>query len=96
MNLQENIFRIKQMMGLITENIDDILDKMNQGQEISQDEKDRMDAYSKHLESGGNESNFEYQEKEKQPDTDYVYKIDDWGRLDLNTPTEQVWSTYFC
>lgn len=91
MNLQENIQRIRQMMGLITENIDDILDKMNQGQELSQDEKDRMDAYSKHLESGGNESNFEYQEKEKQPDTDYVYKIDDWGRLDLNTPTEQVW-----
>ena len=42
MNLQENIRRIRQMMGLITENIDDILDKMNQGQELSQDEKDRM------------------------------------------------------
>ena len=90
MNLQENIQRIKQMMGLITENIDDILDKMNQGQELSQDERDRMNDYSQHLQSGGKESNFEYQEKEKQPDTDYVYKIDDWGRLDLNTPVEQT------
>ena len=65
MNLQENILRIKQMMGLITENIDDILDKMNQGQELSQDERDRMNDYSQHLQSGGKESNFEYQEKER-------------------------------
>jgi len=90
MNLQENIQRIKQMMGLITENIDDILDKMNQGQELSQDDKDKMDAYSRHLQSGGKESDFEYTQKETQPDANYVYKIDEYGRIDLNTPIAQV------
>ena len=90
MNLQENIQRIRQMMGLINENIDDLLDKMNQKQELSQEEKDKMNAYSQHLQAGGNEFNFEYTEKEKQPDPDYVYVIDGWGRLDLNTPIEQV------
>ena len=39
MNLQENIQRIRQMMGLITENIDDLLDKMSRGEELSKDEK---------------------------------------------------------
>ena len=59
MNLQENIQRIKSMMGLVTENIDDLLDKLNRGEELSQDDKNRMDVYSGHLQSGGTESNYE-------------------------------------
>ena len=59
MNLQENIQRIRSMMGLVTENIDDLLDKINRGEELSQDDKNRMDAYSGHLQSGGTESNYE-------------------------------------
>jgi hypothetical protein len=75
---------------VIKENIDDILDKMNQGQELSQDDKDKMNAYSQHLQSGGKESNFEYTPKQTQSNANYVYKIDEHGRIDLNTPIEQV------
>ena len=38
MNLQENIQRIRSMMGIITENIDDVLDKMGRGERLSQEE----------------------------------------------------------
>ena len=48
------------MMGLITENIDDLLDKISRGEELSKDEKDKMDAYSKHMNSGGNDQDFNY------------------------------------
>jgi hypothetical protein len=63
MNLRENIIRVREMMGLITENIDDILDKLNQGEKLSQDEKNKMDSYTKHLQTGGNETNFKYVER---------------------------------
>lgn len=74
----------------IKENIDDILDKMNQGQELSQDDKDKMNSYSQHLQSGGKDSNFKYTPKQTQSNANYVYKIDEYGRIDLNTPIEQV------
>lgn len=73
MNLQENILRIRQMMGLITENIDDLLDKMSRGEELSKDEKDKMELYSKHIKSGGNDQDFNY---EPQVDTQESNDVD--------------------
>ena len=63
MNLRENIIRVRDIMGLITENIDDILDKLNQGEKLSQNEKNKMDSYTKHLQTGGDVSNFKYDER---------------------------------
>ena len=60
MNLQENIQRIKEVMGLITENIDDILDKMNRGEELSYEDKKKMGEYTKHIQSGGKDSSFQF------------------------------------
>jgi hypothetical protein len=60
MNLQENIQRIKQMMGIINENIDDVLDKMSRGEELSQEDKNKMSLFQKHLSSGKNENDFKY------------------------------------
>ena len=60
MNLQENIQRIKSMMGLLTENIDDVLDKMGRGERLSQEDKNKMSSYNKHLSSGGDENDFKY------------------------------------
>ena len=60
MNLKENILRIKQMMGIINENIDDVLDKMSRGEELSQEDKNKMSSFQKHLSSGENENNFKY------------------------------------
>jgi len=60
MNLRENIQRIKQMMGIINENIDDVLDKMSRGEELSQEDKNKMSSFQKHLSSGKNENDFEY------------------------------------
>ena len=74
MNLQENINRIKEMMGVITENIDDILDKMSSGEELSKEDKDKMELYSKHLESGGTDKDFSYEpqvDKQESKDVDY-------------------------
>lgn len=79
MNLQESIRRIKSMMGLITENIDDLLDKINRGEELSQDDKNRMDVYSGHLKSGGTESNYEetiYPVNQESDDFDYDNLLD--------------------
>lgn len=60
MKLQENIHRIKQMMGIINENIDDVLDKMSRGEELSQEDKNKISSFQKHLSSGKNENEFEY------------------------------------
>jgi hypothetical protein len=60
MNLQENIQRIREMMGIVTENIDDVLDKINAGERLSQEDRDKMSSYTKHLSSGGNENDFKY------------------------------------
>ena len=60
MKLQENIRRIKQMMGIINENIDDVLDKMSRGEELSQEDKHKMSSFQKHLFSGKKENDFEY------------------------------------
>jgi hypothetical protein len=60
MNLQEEINRIKSIMGLVTENIDDVLDKINRGERLSQEDKNKMSAYNKHLSFGGNENDFNY------------------------------------
>jgi hypothetical protein len=60
MNLKENIQRIRSMMGVITENIDDVLDKINQGDSLSYEDRHKMSKYEKHLSSGGNENDFEY------------------------------------
>jgi len=73
MNLNENIQRIKSMMGLLTENIDDILDKMSRGETLSKEDKDKMELYSKHLESGGSEKDFSY---EPQVDTQESNDVD--------------------
>ena len=56
MKLQENIRRIKQMMGIINENIDDVLDKMSRGEELSQEDKHKMSSFQKHLFSGKKEN----------------------------------------
>jgi hypothetical protein len=61
MKLQEQILRIQSMMGLVTENIDDILDKINRGEQLSKEDKDKMDAYKNHLNSGGGENDFNYE-----------------------------------
>lgn len=74
MNLQENIQRIKQMMGLITENIDDVLDKMSRGEELSQEDRDKMEKYRKHIQTGGSEQDFNYEpevSKQESKDVDY-------------------------
>lgn len=60
MKLQENIQRIKEVMGLITENIDDILDKMNRGEELSYEDRKKMGEYTKHIQSGGEDSSFQF------------------------------------
>ena len=76
MNLQENIQRIRQMMGLITENIDDLLDKMSRGEELSKDEKDKMELYSKHIKSGGNDQDFNYEPQvDTQDSNDVDYNV---------------------
>ena len=41
-------------------NIDDVLDKMLQGQELSQEDKNKISLYQKHLLSGKNDNTFEY------------------------------------
>jgi len=41
-------------------NIDDVLDKMLQGEELSQEDKNKMSLYQKHLLSGENDNTFEY------------------------------------
>jgi len=61
MNLQEQILRMKSMMGIIKENIDDLLDKMNRGEELTSDEKNKMQEYSEHIKNGGTDDNFNYQ-----------------------------------
>lgn len=61
MNLQEQILRMKSMMGIIKENIDDLLDKMNRGEELTPDEKNKMQEYSEHIKNGGTDNNFNYQ-----------------------------------
>jgi len=74
MNLQEQISRIQSMMGLVNENIDDILDKIGRGEELSKEDKDKMDAYNTHLNSGGNEQDFNYEPevaKEESGEIDY-------------------------
>ena len=73
MNLNENIHRIREMMGLLTENIDDLLDKMSRGEELSKDEKDKMELYSKHIKSGGDDQDFNY---EPQVDTQDSNDVD--------------------
>ena len=60
MNLQEQILRMKSMMGIIKENIDDLLDKMNRGEELTSDEKNKMQEYSEHIKNGGTDDNFNY------------------------------------
>ncbi len=47
-------------MGLITENIDDILDKMNRGEELSYEDRKKMREYTKHIQSGGKDSSFQF------------------------------------
>ena len=66
MNLHEQISRIQSMMGVINENIDDILDKMNNGEELSKEDKIRMDNYTNHLSSGGKEKDFDGLNPEQQ------------------------------
>ena len=66
MKLQEQIHRIQSMMGVINENIDDILDKMNNGEELSKEDKIRMDNYTNHLSSGGKEKDFDGLNPEQQ------------------------------
>ena len=41
-------------------NIDDVLDKMLQGEELSQEDKNKISLYQKHLFSGKNDNTFEY------------------------------------
>lgn len=60
MKLQENIQRIKEVMGLITENIDDVLDKMNRGEELTHEDRKKMELYTKHVKSGGEDSSFQF------------------------------------
>jgi hypothetical protein len=79
MNLQENVQRIREMMGLITENIDDLLDKMSRGEELSKDEKDKMELYSKHIKSGGTDQDFNYEpqvDTQESNDVDYNVLIE--------------------
>lgn len=79
MNLQENIHRIKEMMGLVTENIDDILDKMGRGEQLSKEDKDKMDAFKNHLNSGGKEEDFNYEPevaKQETVEIDYESLLD--------------------
>ncbi len=49
-----------QYQRLIKENVDDILDRISAGENLRPSDKRKLDAFSKHLHSGGRESNFEY------------------------------------
>lgn len=49
-----------QYRRLIKENVDDILDRISAGENLRPSDKRKLNAYSKHLDTGGRESNFEY------------------------------------
>lgn len=86
MNLQEDIRRIRQIMGLITENIDDVLDKMSRGEELTKEEKDKLELYSKHIQSGGTDQDFNYEPQFDKQDSNDV---------DYNTLIENLLYEYF-
>lgn len=56
-----------QFNQLFKENVDDILDKISRGEELKPSEKRKLEKYSKHLQSGGKDRDFEYSD---QPDED--------------------------
>lgn len=48
---------------IIKENIDDILDKISAGENLTPSDKRKLDSYTKHLQSGGSERNFTYSDE---------------------------------
>jgi len=92
MNLQEQILRMKSMMGIIKENIDDLLDKMNRGEELTSDEKNKMQEYSEHIKNGGTDDNFNYQGK-TQDDNNEMETTD--NEVDVNSLLEQKIYKYY-
>ena len=92
MNLQEQILRMKSMMGIIKENIDDLLDKMNRGEELTSDEKNKMQEYSEHIKNGGTDDNFNYQGTTQNGNNEM--EITD-NEVDVNSLLEQKIYKYY-
>lgn len=80
------------MMGIIKENIDDLLDKMNRGEELTSDEKNKMQEYSEHIKNGGTDDNFNYQGT-TQDDNNEMETTD--NEVDFNSLLEQKIYKYY-
>jgi hypothetical protein len=48
----------------IVENVDDILDKISNGEKLNLSDKRKLNFFQKHLNQGGNENNFEYSDQD--------------------------------
>jgi hypothetical protein len=48
----------------IVENVDDILDKISNGEKLNLSDKRKLNFFQKHLSQGGNENNFEYSDQD--------------------------------
>jgi hypothetical protein len=48
----------------IVENVDDILDKISNGEKLSSSDRRKLNFFQKHLSQGGNETNFKYSDQD--------------------------------
>ena len=59
----------------INENIDNILDKMSRGEELTTDDKEKMQSYSSHLQKGGYSNDFDFKDKRVFTDDNGYFKF---------------------
>ena len=59
----------------INENIDNILDKMSRGEELTPDDEEKMQSYSSHLQKGGYSNDFDFKDKRVFTDDNGYFKF---------------------